>query len=796
MCVVPDHPATRLDDTSVPSSPSDDSTVCVSTGRDDPSAVVVVPSGNLGFDGVRAPLMPMKPKLGSDPLPGEAPEGRPLLTKIPCERPVLDRPTMVPRLSSRGSAREMGSARGISKPREVVMERKMCAEKRAASERPLMEPADVNTQLPKGALHAPLDTKALVDDLVQALAVSLDLQGMFKASLQSALDASFLQRLEAMEERLAASSEARLVCCVEQWEECRTLLGKLSVASQDAPQQQQPPASVMSSEAKMGTPRNVVVKEDVTIHHEQILDLDVLIEKERAKKGRETAKPVEEDGEAQPMTLDNSHPWTECNLRDSFYLQQQSEDPTEQEEEKQEEDEEFDEDGAHHHPHCTRCVQFVREIVGDQSKTSCIYKVSNSGWFHMFGLAMTAANCLLVAIDADNNVRETMQMALSGLPINPPSTPWWLSLGQRLFLAWLSVETVVTALGERVQFFFGPGRYWNLFDTCILLISLFSTFEATSAAADVSFVRVLRVARGIRALRAVRFVRYSEPLQRMMGSALSVALSLFWAACVMFIFLYIVGITMLEGVASFLQGQDASAAGDEWRSSLFAGVAGPDGRTLLQSLHTFYGSLWRTIVTLLRGMTGADWGALACPLNAAGWVYGIIWVLFIFISIFGILSVVTAVIVNVMHRPLPQDQAVRIAADAKETRALLRMFTVEARKCGLDSTIMLSKTKFNRFVRSPQVARSLRLFGVDILHVKDAFELVDVDRVGAVTLKDAAGRFMAFRGDARSLDITRLVAEVRDIRKELGSVSHACHETSFMVGRSSMNSVSSLTSYL
>jgi len=185
-------------------------------------------------------------------------------------------------------------------------------------------------------------------------------------------------------------------------------------------------------------------------------------------------------------------------------------------------------------------------------------------------------------------------------------------------------------------------------------------------------------------------------------------------------------------------------------------------------------------VTLFRGLSGADWGTFATPLHAAGEVWGGVWVLYIFIGIFGLVSLNTAVIVNVIRQPLPQDQAMRIANDLQEERALEHMLEAEARRCGQDSTIMYARTRFTRFVQSTHVAHRLRHFGIDIARWDDVFDLI---------VRDAARRFLALRGGAKSVDMTRLQDDVRWIKTLASSLARATHETRYLVGRTCQTSI-------
>lgn len=150
----------------------------------------------------------------------------------------------------------------------------------------------------------------------------------------------------------------------------------------------------------------------------------------------------------------------------------------------------------------------------------------------------------------------------------------------------MCLEVLIRFTGQRASYFIGPDRYWNLFDIVVLLYSL---FEALTASRAKSYVRFLRVARGLKALVAIRFIRYCDSLQRMTTAAAAVSLSLFWAACLLLIVFFIMSMSMMDTVSTFLEdevgmpwAQGRQGSGDSSTSASHSGCLVPLGAMSLR----------------------------------------------------------------------------------------------------------------------------------------------------------------------------------------------------------------------
>lgn len=433
-----------------------------------------------------------------------------------------------------------------------------------------------------------------------------------------------------------------------------------------------------------------------------------------------------------------------------------------------------------------RSSRRMKEIFGEPASSSRIYRLYHSAWFGRLSAAITAATCVLVAVDADRAVSQALRAAAAGEPALIAAEATSVHL-QKVFFGWLAFEVVLGVFAMRVTYFIGPDRLWNLLDVVILLATLAATLTAD---VTVSFARVLRIARVSRSLRAMRFIRYSESLQRMGSAFSSIALSLFWVAVLLVIFFYVVGIAMMEGVTTFLEENSVGRDAGSWRT--FAsplGLADSENFDLLHGLQNYYGGMSRTSVTLFRAVSGSDWSKFAAPLVATHWFWSIAWLAYVFVVLFGILSMVIGLVADIVRRPLPHDKESWLDIEAKEEKAIEMMLTQELLRAShkLHEDGRISKSLLGCLLRSSVVSQGLRGFGISVDRLGDIPQLMGVDDRHGTNLSKVARFLVAVRGDARAEDVLRTAAELQHIAAAQALLADQVHEVVEFTRKAALN---------
>mmetsp|Transcript_9192 Transcript_9192/g.26427 ORF Transcript_9192/g.26427 Transcript_9192/m.26427 type:complete len:743 (+) Transcript_9192:91-2319(+) len=409
----------------------------------------------------------------------------------------------------------------------------------------------------------------------------------------------------------------------------------------------------------------------------------------------------------------------------------------------------------------------LRDALGEPDETGRLFWISRSWRLGVASVIITVANSVLVAIDADLAVESAFSEAMGGVARQHEEWAMTLLVSQRLFTGWLFLEIMINIGGTRSRFFFGPDRYWNLMDSLLL----FSVLLINSMlVANSSVVQVIRLARCFRAFSAIRAARRSESLNRILSSMSSVLVSLGWSACILFIFVYIVGVMMMDGVAAYVK--DARPSEDSWPAS----PVPAENTAVLESLHRYYGGAGRTWLTLFQAISGGDWTLLSGPLSSMGAFWIVLWCCYIFFVVFGCLNVLTGVVVSAVARPLSDEKACELEAEAREESSLVGLLRTWLLHHGMMQDALISCRTFVRMTGDAGLVARLRKHGIKLADFAAAFPLIDLQGEGRVSVETVAQRLLELRGEARSHDLARMAHEIDILGKGVAKLVQSLEE--------------------
>jgi len=180
----------------------------------------------------------------------------------------------------------------------------------------------------------------------------------------------------------------------------------------------------------------------------------------------------------------------------------------------------------------------------------------------------------------------------------------------------------------------GPWKWWNTFDLCIIVLSAIavvcSACNVVFPLGNLSYLRVIRIVRVVRAVKILHVTAWGREVRLILDF---VAHSTYPVTCLLvylFIFVYLValGLTQLVDMVDL-------GSSDFDRETVFA----------------LYGSVWDTMFTLVMAISGgAAWRELLAPLESIDFgYYRLVFACFVSGLTFGILNLVLASIMNIMH---------------------------------------------------------------------------------------------------------------------------------------------------
>lgn len=218
---------------------------------------------------------------------------------------------------------------------------------------------------------------------------------------------------------------------------------------------------------------------------------------------------------------------------------------------------------------------------------------------------------------------------------------YWIRLIQKIILGIFTLEIILRFLAaDSIKDFFKDG--WNIFDLTLVLIGYIPSNLAINASAMMA-LRVLRV------FRVLRLLRVSKEIKLIVSVLLKSLVSMFYNVILFVIFIYLFAII---GVGLFRLPDPDKLTGEKLQQyELYM----QDASNLPKCSPDPFGSVGEAMFTLFRELTGDDWAALRynhiiaseCGLIASGsFVINLYHILWIVISAFLLLNIVTGAIIN------------------------------------------------------------------------------------------------------------------------------------------------------
>lgn len=303
-------------------------------------------------------------------------------------------------------------------------------------------------------------------------------------------------------------------------------------------------------------------------------------------------------------------------------------------------------------------------------------------------------------------------------------------------------------------------RAWNLFDIFLVLSSVlelgFSLVGQDQGAggglASMRLLRIVRITRLVRLLRVARLMRFVRALTVLVHSILITLKALVWAMLLLALNIYFFAILFTQTVQEHIievgpcLAEDLACVGDR---AIFA---------------TYWRDLPRSMLTLYASVTGGvDWDVVARPIGSISSFWILVYLLYISVTFFAILNVITGVFCQ-------------SAIDgASHDRELVVRHLLEHRQAHIQNVKQQFKEMFRRIDASGDGAITMEEFEA---HMTDDiasgfFLLLDIDSSDAYTLfrlLDADGSHeidadefvlgcLKLRGPAKSVDLATLRSE-------------------------------------
>lgn len=332
-----------------------------------------------------------------------------------------------------------------------------------------------------------------------------------------------------------------------------------------------------------------------------------------------------------------------------------------------------------------------------------------------------------------------------------------------IFIMELAVN--VTANGI-YKFVCGGDWLWNFFDVIIVALSALETgisFIASSptgtsqvSPSHLRFMRPIRLARALRGVRVMRLFRYVGALRTLLLSIMSSIASLFWTIVLLVLLFYSFGVLLTQLVSDYCRDQAIAETGDL--------NASPECRNLAYS--RFWMSVPEAMLTLFMAISGGiDWDDALIPLQEVSPVAVAAMLLYIVITVFTVVNVVTGVFCNTAIESAAADKDIAVMKQMRKHAAQVQVLKNVFREIDEKSNKSISMEDLEDAMSAHKLSSFFESMGIDTEDVMTLFQIIDSDGSGSIDVDEFVTGCMRLHGPAKSLDVAKMGFE-NQITKE------------------------------
>jgi len=307
-----------------------------------------------------------------------------------------------------------------------------------------------------------------------------------------------------------------------------------------------------------------------------------------------------------------------------------------------------------------------------------------------------------------------------------------------------------------MNFFTGRDGLWNSFDTLVVVTSTVEILMASkwlawgiesSIPGPLQILRTLRVLRIIRLLRAGKVLTpihsIVHNLQRFLISLAGSADFILSAMLMIFLIVYVFGLTFMGGVRSYLRRLEESATPSE------------DLIVVSDSMMEHYGTLPITMWTLVAAVTGGvDWTDVAAPIAQISLFYRIMFLIYVLFVSVVLLNILTGIFLNIaMQSSAMQNREIASDTVLSKRDAVAKLLSEEV---SVNGSGALGWDEFAELSKDENVKAFLMMLELDMPSVSRIFKLLDVNGDGKLEPYRFVEACMDLRGTAKKVDVTLL----------------------------------------
>lgn len=341
-----------------------------------------------------------------------------------------------------------------------------------------------------------------------------------------------------------------------------------------------------------------------------------------------------------------------------------------------------------------------------------------------------------------------------------------LTIMNKVLVIIFVLEVLLKMCAERGMYFRGPESAWNIYD-CVLLVGLLviEIVMHHSKSHTKAWVKIGEMVRTGRVLRILKCLHLSVTFQVILSKITYSLKSLVWVLLLVFMLLYVVAVSICQGVLHKFEGLH--------HHEHFAEEQLDDS---LRIVFVHFGSVEKSLYTLFQSITGGKpWSHIAEALSEVSPAYAAIFVAFIALTTLAVFNMVTGIFVDaaISSAKHQRDEMTDIEQRIQETQAneLRDVF----HDLDSDGDGVLDIQEFQDLLHDERVVMFLHSMKISTADVNRLFRMLDQDRSGCILIDEFVNGCMHLQGSARNFDIQRLLAGQARLQRRLDTVVNTGH---------------------
>jgi len=200
----------------------------------------------------------------------------------------------------------------------------------------------------------------------------------------------------------------------------------------------------------------------------------------------------------------------------------------------------------------------------------------------------------------------------------------------------------------------------------------------------------------------------------------------------------------------------------------------PDHEEKYEHVQEYFGSLGRTGYTLFAAMTGGvSWKEPADDVQAFGWVYFLIFMSFIFFTVFSVMNIVTGVFVDGAIQQAEADRSAIIDKQLAKKASMAQTLEEVLLELDEDSNGYLTREEWDELFEEESLQAILSGLQVEVVDAKYLWDLLDANKDGTIDISEFVDGMMRLKGSATSIDMHHLLQRVHNLFERVKEI-HDC----------------------